>query len=100
MTHSCGERTCPISSCSLGDFLWPGLLHGAHIEIEQALALVALFLILLSKFDHLLRIFTSNPSPLGAPGSGSVARAVRGASGCAKLGNPAQARVMADAAAA
>jgi hypothetical protein len=51
----------PASSCGLGDLLRPCLLHGAQIEIEHALALVALFLVLLSELDDLFRIFTSNP---------------------------------------
>ena len=53
----------PTASCSLGDLLWPGLLHGAHIEIEQTLALVALFLVLLSKFDHLFEDLHVKPFP-------------------------------------
>jgi hypothetical protein len=45
--------TRPTFSRGFGDFLRSGLLHGAHVEIEQTLALVALFLILLSKLDDL-----------------------------------------------
>ena len=57
--------TRPTSSCSLGDLLWPGLLHGAHIEIEHALALVALFLVLLSKLDDLFEDLDVKPFALG-----------------------------------
>jgi hypothetical protein len=52
-----------IKSCDLGDFLRSGLLHGAHVEIEQTLALVALFLILLSKLDDLLEDLHVKPFP-------------------------------------
>src|SRR5258708_32281117 len=45
----------PASSCGLGDLLRPCLLHGAHVEIEHALALVALFLVLFSQLDDLFQ---------------------------------------------
>src|ERR1700694_2137327 len=45
----------PASSCGLGDLLRPCLLHGAHVEIEHALALVALFLVLFSELDDLFQ---------------------------------------------
>ena len=53
------------SSCGLGDFLWRRLLHGAHVEIEHTLALVALFLILLSKLDDLFEDLHVEPFALG-----------------------------------
>src|SRR5260370_5273854 len=45
----------PASSCGLGDLVRSGLLHGAHVEIEHALALVALFLVLFSELDDLFQ---------------------------------------------
>jgi len=42
-----------------------GLLHGAHVEIEQTLALVALFLVLLSQFDDLFEDLHVKPFALG-----------------------------------
>src|SRR3984957_2488653 len=41
------------ASCGLVDLLRSGLLHRPHVEIEHALALVALFLVLLPKLDNL-----------------------------------------------
>jgi hypothetical protein len=43
----------PYSSCSLGNLLRSGLLHRPHVQIQHALALVALFLVLLPKLDDL-----------------------------------------------
>jgi len=43
----------PYSLCGLGDLLRSSMLHCAHVEIEQTLALIALFLVLLSQFDDL-----------------------------------------------
>jgi hypothetical protein len=44
----------PYFSCGLGDPLWSSLLHGTHVEVEQTLALIARFLVLLSQVDALL----------------------------------------------
>src|ERR1700753_3681640 len=41
------------------------LLHGAHVEVEQAFALVALFLVLLAQFDDLLEDLDVEPLALG-----------------------------------
>jgi Calcineurin-like phosphoesterase len=59
------SATRPTSSRGFGDFLRSSLLHGAHVEIEQTLALVALFLILLSKFDDLFEDLHIEPFAFG-----------------------------------
>src|SRR6201987_6543375 len=41
------------------------MLHGAHVEIEKALALIALFLVLLSQFDDLFEDLHVKPFALG-----------------------------------
>src|SRR6202034_2683368 len=55
----------PTASCGLRDFLLASLLHGAHVEIEHALALVALFLVLLSKFDDFFEDLHVEPFAFG-----------------------------------
>src|SRR3984893_12269518 len=57
--------TRPTASCGLRDFLLASLLHGAHVEIEHALTLVALFLVLLSKLDDLFEDFDVKSVALG-----------------------------------
>src|SRR5689334_22777282 len=49
-----GEGWDQRSRRLLLDFLRARLLHGAHVEIQQAFALVALFLVLLPQLDDLL----------------------------------------------
>src|SRR6202012_2108915 len=58
-------QTRPTSSRGFGDFLRSGLLHGAHVKIEHALALVALFLVLLSKLDDLFEDLHVEPFAFG-----------------------------------
>ena len=41
------------------------MLHGAHVEIEQTLALIALFLVLLSQFDDLFEDLHVKPFAFG-----------------------------------
>src|ERR1700748_268414 len=41
------------------------MLHGAHVEIEQTLALIALFLVLLSEFDDLFEDLHVKPFAFG-----------------------------------
>src|SRR6201997_2477509 len=41
------------------------MLHGAHVKIEQTLALIALFLVLLSQFDDLFEDLHVKPFAFG-----------------------------------
>src|SRR6476660_3472682 len=41
------------------------MLHGAHVEIEQTLALIALFLVLLSQFNDLFEDLHVKPFAFG-----------------------------------
>jgi len=53
------------SLCGLGDLLRSSMLHCAHVEIEQTLALIALFLVLLSQFDDLFEDLHVKPFAFG-----------------------------------
>ena len=55
----------PYFSCGLGDLLRSSMLHGGHVEIEQTLALIALFLVLLSQFDDLFEDLHVKPFAFG-----------------------------------
>src|SRR6516225_5601441 len=52
-------------SCGLGDLLRSSLLNSAHVEIEQTLALIALFLVLLPQFDDLFEDLHVKPFAFG-----------------------------------
>ena len=55
----------PYSLCGLGDLLRSSMLHCAHVEIKQTLALIALFLVLLSQFDDLFEDLHVKPFAFG-----------------------------------
>src|SRR6202034_884335 len=55
----------PSSRRLRGFLCWRRLLHGAHVEVEHAFALVALFFVLLAKFDDLFEDLDVEPLALG-----------------------------------
>src|ERR1700737_356988 len=60
-----GALACSIGSGRLRRLFRRRRFHGPHVEIEQAFALVALFLVLLPQLDDLLEDLHVEPLALG-----------------------------------